>query len=193
MVACPNCGAVNQEGSNWCGSCGKSLIPPSPYIKNKIDIFTLISSILLIINSLGFMVKVIPGMLVPFFDNMRRYRRIYYIGYESKEISFGIYFALYAVAIFAMIICIFALLSLRKNTGLFKIKIMSGILLAVNIIAFAIAFICMNFDVIFGKHSVIVRFLPLLVVQFIITILLLVATIRKSRKIKSVQAVKTEE
>lgn len=38
---CPNCGAENQDGSKWCGSCGKEL-------KRK-KILLLISSIMLII------------------------------------------------------------------------------------------------------------------------------------------------
>lgn len=183
MAVCPNCGAENQDGSKWCGSCGKSLLVCSP--KNKIDIFTLVTSILLIINSLGFMSEALPGMFVFSFENMRRYKRLYYTGYESREISFGIYFAFFTVAIFAIIMCIFALLSLRKNTGLLKLKVMSGILLFINIVASAIALACILFDIVFGNHSVIVRFLPLLVAQFIITVLFLAATVRKSRKMKS--------
>lgn len=181
---CLNCGATNQDGSQWCGSCGKSLLTPVPCSK-KIDVFMLVSSILLIINSFGFIVKAFPGMLIFSFDNLHRYRRLYFTGYESREISFGIYFAFFAVAIFAIVMSIFALLSLRKNTGLQKFKVMSGILLSANIISFAIAFICKTFDIIFGNHSIIVRFLPLLIAQFVVTVLFLIATIRKLRKIKT--------
>lgn len=52
---CPNCGAENQDGSKWCGSCGKE-------IKRK-KILLLVSSIILIVYSVSALLQVI-GILV---------------------------------------------------------------------------------------------------------------------------------
>ena len=53
---CPNCGAENQDGSKWCGSCGKEL-------KRK-KILLLISSIMLIIYSFLALLQLVSVLLI---------------------------------------------------------------------------------------------------------------------------------